>query len=619
MDISVLKRMLHCNTTSGKTVPWYWFVIGLVGIFALNVFWITPWGFAGWLGYVVVTFVAGWWGNRWAPYLIAGCSTVMIGIGSFISPPGIAPYVAFDNRMLSVALLWLTAASFTASLHLWGQTSSPESITTGRMRSSVAAAILLPIAALVLMSGLLFWQLNELLEANQQVTHTDQVLQGGEHTVKLLVDMETGLRGYAIAGEEQFLLPFVEADHAIEQHFNRLGALVADNPSQVMRVEHIQKLVDQWRLFAHQLITVWQKSVEASSVYPLAEGKQRMDIIREQVAEFIHIERQLRDSRNQAAIDQARSLQLILLSTFLGLAVVIGLLVNRRINSIVATYGNALRTKEQSEEQLRALSQELEQRVVDRTQELRESEIRLRAMAVEANLAEQRERKRLATEMHDYLQQILVLGKLKAAQAKRLPDSVPTRTAMLSAIDDVFTDALKYTRTLVADLSPSVLQEFGLAAALGWLANDMKRYDMSVTVRTPEENGPVLPEAHTLLLFQSVRELLFNAMKHSGSLEAQVMLQCADHSLQLEVQDHGRGFDPSAITSSPEGSSKFGLFSIRERMQALGGTFELLSTPGKGTKAILTLPHVDASPSKSHSSQSDVMQCSTVSFPTKTL
>jgi len=239
---------------------------------------------------------------------------------------------------------------------------------------------------------------------------------------------------------------------------------------------------------------------------------------------------------------------------------VIGLLVNRRINSIVATYGNALRTKEQSEEQLRALSQELEQRVVDRTQELRESEIRLRAMAVEANLAEQRERKRLATEMHDYLQQILVLGKLKAAQAKRLPDSVPTRTAMLSAIDDVFTDALKYTRTLVADLSPSVLQEFGLAAALGWLANDMKRYDMSV-------NGPVLPEAHTLLLFQSVRELLFNAMKHSGSLEAQVMLQCADHSLQLEVQDHGRGFDPSAITSSPEGSSKFGLFSIRESVR----------------------------------------------------
>ena len=432
MDMSVLKRSLHYNTTSGTTVPWYWFVIGLVGIFALN--WIPPLGFAGWLGYVVATFIAGWWGNRWAPYLIAGCSTVLIGIESFMSSPGIAPYVAFDNRMLSVVLLWLTAASFTASFQFGGQASSEEKITTGRMRSSVVAAILLPIAALVLMSGLLFWQLNELLEANQQVTHTDQVLQGGEHTVKLLVDMETGLRGYAIAGEEQFLSPFVEADHVIEQHFNRLRALVADNPSQVMRVEHIQKLVDQWRLFAHQMLTAGQKSVETPAVHTLAEGKERMDIIREQVAEFIHIERQLRDSRNQAAIEQARSLQFVLLSTFLGLAIAIGLLVNRRLNSIVATYGNALRTKEQSELQLRALSQELEQRVVDRTQELSESETRLRAMAMEANLAEQRERKRLASEMHDHLAQILVLGKLKATQAKRLPDSMPTRIAMLSAI-----------------------------------------------------------------------------------------------------------------------------------------------------------------------------------------
>ena len=151
----------------------------------------------------------------------------------------------------------------------------------------------------------------------------------------------------------------------------------------------------------------------------------------------------------------------------------------------------------------------------------------------------------------------------------------------------------------------------------------MKRYDMSVTVRTPEEKGPVLHEAQTLLIFQSVRELLFNAMKHSGSPEAEVMLQCADHSLRLEVQDHGRGFDVAAIASSPEGSSKFGLFSIRERMQALGGTFELLSAPGQGTRVILTVPHINTKeqlPSlhKSHSSHSDVMQGSTVS-PPKTL
>jgi CheY-like chemotaxis protein len=101
------------------------------------------------------------------------------------------------------------------------------------------------------------------------------------------------------------------------------------------------------------------------------------------------------------------------------------------------------------------------------------------------------------------------------------------------------------------------------------------------------------------LLFQSVRELLINASKHARSPEASVVLQRANGRLHIEVTDNGIGFDATASPAdAPQGavSSKFGLFSIRERMKALGGTFEIRSVPGKGTTATLSLPVPDFGP-----------------------
>ena len=119
-----------------------------------------------------------------------------------------------------------------------------------------------------------------------------------------------------------------------------------------------------------------------------------------------------------------------------------------------------------SEERLREFAAQLEQLVAERTQELVQSQARLRALATELNLAEQRERKRLAAELHDHLQQMLVLGKLKLGQGMRLPQVAPRALDIMKQTDDVLGEALEYTRTLVADLSPPVLHEHGLAAPL---------------------------------------------------------------------------------------------------------------------------------------------------------
>lgn len=247
----------------------------------------------------------------------------------------------------------------------------------------------------------------------------------------------------------------------------------------------------------------------------------------------------------------------------------------------------------ESEEKLRSFAQQLEQRVAERTQELAQSEDRLRTLATELNLAEQRERKRLATELHDHLQQTLVLGRLIVGQGKRVAAAVPGTLDVLKKLDDIFSETLTYTRTLVADLSPPVLREHGLPAGLKWLGEYMKRHEITVTVIVPEEHLQ-LPEDQAVLLFQSVRELLINSSKHAGTRQASVRLEWNDRHLRIEVSDRGKGFDLAAAASAgtPSGSisSKFGLFSVQERMRALGGSFEVESAPGKGTTATLVLP-----------------------------
>lgn len=252
----------------------------------------------------------------------------------------------------------------------------------------------------------------------------------------------------------------------------------------------------------------------------------------------------------------------------------------------------SLETLEQREQTLRQSHTELEQRVVNRTQELVQSHERLRALATELNLSEQRERKRLASELHDHLAQLLVLGQMKLGQSKALTQSAEKRDALIAETDAVLSHAMTYLRTLVADLSPPILYEFGLSPALRWLGEQMQRHELAVTVQI-ENDELQLPEDQAVLLFQSVRELLMNAVKHAKSGKATVRLEQKSGNLRIEVRDQGAGFEPTAVVVANTNAgvtSKFGLFSIRERMKVLGGRFELHSAPGQGTTATLTLP-----------------------------
>jgi len=243
-----------------------------------------------------------------------------------------------------------------------------------------------------------------------------------------------------------------------------------------------------------------------------------------------------------------------------------------------------------SQEELRALAGRLEQMVGERTWELTRTQERLRALAAELNLAEQRERNRLATDLHDHLAQLLVLAKMKLSQARQVPGFLPKAQGLLNEVDHAVAQSLTYTRTLVANLAPPALRDFGLLAGLRWLADQMRFHGLVVSLHNSFEHLK-LPEDQAILVFQSVRELLINVTKHAQSNQATVSLDHQTGTLRIEVRDNGVGFDQAAAsTNSTEEASKFGLFSIGERMRALGGTFEVESKPGCGTTARLTLP-----------------------------
>ncbi|HKT34442.1 MAG TPA: PAS domain S-box protein [Nitrospira sp.] len=251
----------------------------------------------------------------------------------------------------------------------------------------------------------------------------------------------------------------------------------------------------------------------------------------------------------------------------------------------------------EARQRLEHFTEDLERQVAVRTAEVVKAQDRLRALSIELSLAEQRERKRLAIELHDHLQQLLVLGKIQIGQGKRYALGVPGCETVMKKVDEILSEALTYTRTLVADLSPSVLRDHGLAAGLKWLGESMKKYDLLVTVTVPEKQTVELPEDKTVLLFQSVRELLMNASKHARSRQAMVNMAENEGRLEISVRDTGAGFDlaaAAAAESTPTAGtfSKFGLFSIRERMRAVGGFFDIQSKPGKGTLATLTI-HLD--------------------------
>jgi PAS domain S-box-containing protein len=246
----------------------------------------------------------------------------------------------------------------------------------------------------------------------------------------------------------------------------------------------------------------------------------------------------------------------------------------------IAEFVNDITQHKRAQDALQKAHAELESRVRERTEQLS-------SLTAELSLAEERERRRIATELHDQVGQTLIMSKIGLDSLSQNLQAADFEVSV-GEIRHQIARSLEDIRSLTFQLSPPLLYEVGLEAALEWLGEEFEnKYGFLVEFQDDGKKKP-LNEETGVAIYQMVRELLINAARHAGAKKVGISVEKVSRKIRIGVMDDGVGFDASnGMRRSKRG---FGLFNVRQRIEYMGGKFEIESTSGQGTRIRLLLP-----------------------------
>jgi two-component system NarL family sensor kinase len=220
---------------------------------------------------------------------------------------------------------------------------------------------------------------------------------------------------------------------------------------------------------------------------------------------------------------------------------------------------------------------------------LADGERRFRLISRGVLRVQEAERGRISRELHDGVGQSLTALKMQVEQLQQLAEGEALQ-GRLGDLRELADRCLQEVRQISHLIRPQILDEFGLVPTLRWLVHALsKRAGMTLEFVCEGEDTVPDPAAETLV-FRVAQEALTNVTKHAHAAKAEVRLRCEPERLQLEVRDEGRGFDATAALARSDEEAGFGLRGMRDRVQLLGGRFEISSAPGAGTTIRLELP-----------------------------
>jgi signal transduction histidine kinase len=437
--------------------------------------------------------------------------------------------------------------------------------------------------------AVLVFSVADLRTSERHARHSEEVLVAANQLERLVVDLETGQRGFVITGQERFLEPWRTARTALPEQAQALEQLVADNPAQQSRARRISEAATSYLGdYSVPLINAARRDLASAQTNTATEeGKRRVDAMRAEFDDLIAAERLLVEERQTHSDTVARraaiaavaglvgSVLLILgFASYVTRAIVRPVLGTAAMADRLAGGDLSVRVPENGIGEIGTLERafnSMAESLEDTRADLATSRARIVHSADET-------RRRIERDLHDGIQQRLVVLalELRAIQAN-VPAEHRELQTRLDRIADGLGDALEELREISRGIHPAILSEGGLGPALKMLA---RRSRIPVQVDLKIESR--LPPPIEVAAYYVVSEALTNAVKHSRASVAHVNVQPRDGRLYLSVSDNGSGgADPADGT---------GLIGLTDRIQALGGTITIHSPPREGTTLQIDLP-----------------------------